>query len=292
VKQKSIKMILIGISSFIIVMFCTILLFNYLKYEKEQFDIYSDYSQGVNVLNLSFIKDFDSQFQMVRNHQKFLKEAPITRGELLLDFASYNIIPSLKYYLKPLEHDELFQSFSNVLEILATVAIDGLESNEEIFSKRGQDDVYFIVEDEKQIYPVKKKMLTKKGFQMLYREYKGDNSLEEHFASLLLKNELVYKNYTRQELIKVLKNDYESFYLLYREVILSTLANDLQGFSKYLEKVENIDELDTEMVELFYRFSKVQRYYSGIKYYQWEYCLDFHYLWDQLKELGYPKLYQ
>jgi len=124
------------------------------------------------------------------HHQKFLKEAPITRGELLLDFASYNIIPSLKYYLKPLEHDELFQSFSNVLEILATVAIGGLESNEEIFSKRGQDDVYFIVEDEKQIYPVKKKMLTKKGFQMLYREYKGDNSLEEHFASLLLNAKL------------------------------------------------------------------------------------------------------
>ncbi len=291
-KQKSIKKILIGISSCILVAFCSALLLNYLNHEKEQMAIYSDYSQGASVLHLSFVKDFDSQFQMIRNHQQFLKEPPITRSELLFDFSSYNIIPSLKYYVKPVDHSELFKSFSKVLEILSTVALDGLESNEEIFSRRGKESVYYIIKEGKYVYPVKKKVLTKKGFQMLYNDYTNGNSLENHFATLLLKNEFVYKNYTRQELMKTLKSHYESFYLLYHEIILDTLAKDLQGFADYLQKVENINELDTEVIELSYRFSKVQRYYSGIQYYQWEYCLDLNYLWAQLKELGYPKLYQ
>lgn len=289
----------------IIALLCSFFLKNYIMNEIEQYRLYNDYTRASRVMTLSFNKNFDIQFNNIRFIQSSNFDEKISKGELIYDFANYNIIPILSYMKEPSENDTLVTSFSSLTDFIAYFNVATIRDREKIF-KVQKNGHYYIYENNKYIYKVEKKVISKETFNNLYNEYLSSinqSSVLDNFINRLFNVTDINRKYSYKVLTNEIKNNYLDFYNENSEIILNVIGKDIENFVDYLNTMIEVDkignnppvlkrEFNTETINLKFTFSKLDRIYNRVsKYYKYSYQLDISDVWKQLKDLGYPKLY-
>lgn len=304
-KNENKKTIVIIIIFFVIL--ASFFVINYINREFEEYKSYADFTMASDVMLLSFNKNFDLQYPLIRRIQSSNFEKKETEGSLIYDFAQYDMIPILNY----LESDEcnqnLITAFTDFTDFLANYNSAIYNRRENMLDKMDGDN-YYKLENDTYTYKVKKKVIKKDFFKKIYKDYLksiGEDSTKSNFINKLYENKDISDFYSYTELKDNIDNNYDKFYIKNKEQIINVIANDLESFCKYLNKEViyvpgdsapslKIDEknIETEVIEIYYKFTKLDRIYSSAsKYYKYSYQLDIQSVWDQVKELGYPKIY-
>lgn len=290
---------------FIIVLLCIFFAKNYISNEINQYKLYNDYTRANQVMTLSFNKNFDIQFTNIRLIQSSNYDKKISRGDLIYDFAYYDMIPILNYLEEPSEDESLINSFSLFTEFLANFNMATIGNRENIF-KKGDNGSYYIYKDNKYIYRVEKQIISKETFNKLYKQYLhtiNQSTTLNNFINKIYKEKEINSKYSYKLLNNKVKNDYTKFYEENKEIIIRVISSDLKEFVNYLNTFIEVDKLgnntpvlkskiDTETLKLEFSFIKLDRIYVPYsKYYLFSYQLDISSVWKQLKELGYPMIY-
>ena len=314
--MKNLKRVKIITFTIIVILLLIIVVFflnKYLQSEMETYQLYDDFSRANIVEHLNLIKDFNSQYSEIRYQQRYKRDEPVTTGQLIYDFAQYEIVPILNYLATPEDNEDLNNAFSYILDFTGIYTVTQTDLAEDIFVKQSNGK-YFVKKGEDYVYTVKKKIITKNQFNKLYYEYAKNSNILNYFINLLMQNEQIKRSFNANELKWQLTSNYNDFYKNYKNIILDVICNDLENFSSYLESLvikpcegmvltgellNTMDcsykiskELDAEEITLNYTLRRVQKLYNQpTKYYKWLYVLDLDSVWNQLSELGYPKLY-
>lgn len=312
-EKKKNKLFMVIIISFFALFITMFFLLNYLKEEREKYTHYNDFNRASIAMVFTFMRDLDSQYSEIRHQQRYIKNNNniLSKGDLIYDFSKYNIIPILNYLNSSEENSKLFDSFSKVLKFTEIYTIIQFDKSEDIFVKNNNS--YFVNKNDEYIYTIKKRVISKQDFNDLYYDFKQNNNIDNIFINLLYNNEFFKNRFSKQNLTNQIKNNYNQFYLEYKDKIIDVISEDLENFSNYLnlfidepsdtiimdpynqkEESYNINlDIKGEEIKLEYKFKKVQKIYNDpTKYSNWLYSLDLKYLWAQLKEYEYPVLYQ
>lgn len=294
----------------IIILFTILLVFfviNYINKELEEYKSYADFTMASDVMLLSFNKNFDLQYPLIRKIQSSTDEKKETEGSLIYDFAQYDMLPIFNYLVSDECNHNLITSFTKFTDFLTNFNSAIYNRRENILDRLDGDN-YYKFENDVYIYKVKKKVIKKEFFEKVYNEYLksiDENNTKSNFINKLYKNKDISDFYSYSELKDNIDNNYDIFYIKNKETVLNVIAEDLESFCKYLnDKVLYISgssmptlkieekNIETEVIEIYYNFTKLDRIYSSAsKYYKYSYQLNIQYVWNQLKELGYPKLY-
>ena len=294
----------------IIILFTILLVFfvlNYINKELEEYKSYADFTMASDVMLLSFNKNFDLQYPLIRKIQSSTDEKKETEGSLIYDFAQYDMLPIFNYLVSDEYNHNLITSFTKFTDFL-TKFNSAIYNRRENILDRLDGDNYYKFENDVYIYKVKKKVIKKEFFEKVYNEYLksiDENNTKSNFINKLYKNKNISDFYSYSDLKDNIDNNYDKFYIKNKEAVLNVIADDLESFCKYLnDKVLYISgssmptlkieekNIETEVIEIYYNFTKLDRIYSSAsKYYKYSYQLNIQYVWNQLKELGYPKLY-
>ena len=287
----------------IVVVLLLFFLYQLLEREKEKYRHYNDFTRASDVMFLSCTKQFDMQFYKIRQIQTSNFDNKLSRGDLIYNFSKYNIIPSLVYIKDNQENEKLNEAFNKLFEFYEYFIIANIGLREKIFTK--QDNGFYYYEDNGYyIYPIEKPIISKKTMNSLYIDYiksKGIKSVKENIANRLCSYKEIRERYSREYVINHLNdNDFSNNNKIY---LYNVLGEDISDFSDYLmtfikidkasnKRPEIIKKIDTETINLKYKFKKLDRIYSNVsKYYTYSYQLDLEYLWKQLDDLEYPILY-
>lgn len=314
--SKGVKAFIIFMAiSFLIIIF-SLFVVRYIKDENTQYELYADYNRASIAMVLNFVKDFNSQYEEIRYQQRYVPDrTPISKETLIFDFASYKFVPILDYLYEPVENEELFSKFSKIIEFTGVYNSINFENSEDIFVRQ-KNNKYYIEKDNKYIYTVKKKVITKDEFNKLYFEYIKYQDIESYFASKLITIPKINSQYNTVTLKEAIATNYKLLYTENKNDIINIIINDLDGFGKHLfsfvelpkdyiststytevnsdkNKTKLNLEIKGEKISINYEFSKVQRLYNEpTKYSLWLYSLNLDNIWHQLESEGYPMLYQ
>lgn len=302
--KKDNRGLMIGLVLIIIIL-CIFFSKKYISSEINQYKIYNDYTRANQVMTLSFNKNLDIQFNNIRLIQSSNYDKKITRGELIFDFANYNIIPILDYMREPSENELLIKSFSSFTDFLSNYNMAEIGNRENIL-KKNEDGYYYTYSDNKYIYCVEKQVISKEAFNKLYNQYLhtiNQSTVSSNFIGKLFEVADINSKYSYNSLSNNIKNDYSKFYEENKDIILKVISDDLNGFVDYLNTLIEVDNVgnippvlkskfDTETLKLEFSFTKLDRIYvPSSKYYKYSYQLDISDVWKQLKEYGYPMIY-
>ncbi len=295
------------IITFIVLITIIILYFiiNYVKKEIDNYKLYSDATMGNTTIMLSYNKSFDIQYSLLVDKLALTKSKKYTKGELIYDFAKYQIIPILNYLYSSEEDQKLFDSFSLISEFLEDFNVATYKNRQEILVPQIDKKNYYY-ENGIYTYEVRKKVIGKKLFNNMYFDYIKSNNVSNYFINKLFKK--LNNNYSIKELENEINKNYANFYNKNKDIIIEIISDDLKNFCEYLNKKylripkdeygnrtglpEIINELDTIEITLEYKFKKLDRIYSSIsKYYRYNYLLDLDYLFSQLRDYDLPILY-
>ena len=258
--------------------------YRFIKSEIDNYALYEDFSRASIIMLLSFNKELDIQYSTIRDVQKMTTDYKVTEGDLIKDFAEYDIIPILSYIKGSADNQYLIESFQEFSEFITN------------FKRYRKDaDTY--------IYEIQKDVISKDAFQKAYQDFMypaGSKNIEEHVVKLLLKNDKVRFEYNYEKLKMQIEKNYSDFYNDFEKEILLSISQDLKEFEAYLKKNYMSKEnetngnalLETETLNLEFKVYRNDREYTGIsKYYLYNYIVDLDDVWSQLSKLGYPKLY-
>ena len=132
-----------------------------------------------------------------------------------------------------------------------------------------------------------------------YEEYddyvRGMNSIVFSYN-----NDIKY-DYNLNTLKNAIEEKYDEFYQEHEDIIVEVIAKNLKDFS--LQTLFNyftlfsgypqtcLKEMEEEVLNLEYKYTRKDRIYSTVKYYRYTYQLDLDYLKKQLEEKKYPLFY-
>lgn len=304
-KKKNKKIIVILILLF--VSFGSFFLRKYVSSELKEYNLYNDYTRANQVMLLSFNKNFYHQYPLIRYIQSSTENEKVTEGSLIYDFAKHDMIPILNYLNSEIVNLELINSFSLFFDFLANYNAATHETREDILVRLSEKD-YYIYNKNVYTYKVEKEVIKKEFFHEIYDKYLKSNNeknVQNNLINKLYRKSEIKESYSYDKLVRNIKNNYNEFYKKNENIILLIIAEDLREFSNYLSDyvlIINDDELPTvkldikdiktEKIEISYNFIELDRIYSSIsKYYTHSYQLDIENVWQQMIDLGYPKLY-
>ena len=303
-KKKENKSWIIGLVLIIIIL-CVFFAKNYISNEINQYKLYNDYTRANQIMTLSFNKNFDIQFSNIRLIQSSNYDKKISKGDLIYDFANYNMIPILDYMKEPSENESLIKSFSLFTDFLANYNMATIGNREDIF-KKNDNGFYYTYKNNKYVYCIEKQVISKGAFNKLYDQYLhtiNQSTVSNNFISKLYNTAEINSKYSYKSLSNKIKNDYSNFYKENKDIILRIISGYLNDFVDYLNTFLEIDKegnvpptlkskIDTETLKLEFSFTKLDRIYVPYsRYYLFSYQLDILSVWKQLKELGYPMIY-
>ena len=294
----------IGLMIVILIMLSFYLL-SYYKKEKDEYISYNDFTRADIVMTLTYNKNF--QFYTTRYVQSLNGDKKLSKGDLIYDFAQYEFIPILNYMDNSTETDDLIEAFSNFLTFLSDYNFLTIGLRENILVRQSNGK-YYTFENDIYRYYVKMNVIGKKGLNAVYNEYlksKDFRNVEENFVKKLYSLEIIKKEYSYNELIKEISENYKEFYSRNENEIIEVISLDLNEFNKYLythyiylgedqgnTTIKLLKEVETEPIELTFNFKVYDRIYSSIdKHYSHTYILDINDVWEQLEKKGYPKIY-
>ncbi len=299
--KKNKNMVIIIILLIISLALLLFLGYRYIKQEDKMIASYDDFIRSSLALSLSYEKSLDFLMSDIRHVESSLPGEKTGKNDLIYDFAKYDFIPSLSLLSSETEDSDLlyeaFTNFSKVMTYFNNIT-HGLREN--MLVRQGK---YYYTED-KGVYKyiIKKKVITKKGFNDCYKDYLatlGYKDMEDNIAQKIQKNSKLINVYN------LLKTKNTNFLQENREIIIKAVAEDLNDFTDFIlsnyiladkeiqtSGPELIKTFDTEEVTLIYNFTYLDRIYdSTSKYYKNSYQLDIDYVWEQIESQGYPKLY-
>ena len=291
--------------SIIIIVIVLLLFFLYqlFQQEKEKYRHYNDFTRASDVMLLSCTKQFDMQFYKIRQIQTSNFDSKVSRGDLIYNFSKYNIIPSLVYVKDNQENENLTKAFNKLFEFYEHFIIANIGLRENIFVKQN-NGFYYYEDNGYYVYPVEKQIISKEIMNKLYIDYiksKGTKSVKENIANRLYSYKEIKGFYSYEYVINHI--DDNDFFNNNKSYLYNVLGDDISDFTDYLmtfikidkennKRPEIVKKIETETINLKYRFKKLDRIYSNVsKYYTHSYQLDLEYLWKQLDDLGYPILY-
>lgn len=278
---------------------------SYYKKEKNEYISYNDFTRADIVMTLTYNKNF--QFYTTRYVQSMNIDKKVSKGDLIYDFAQYKFIPILNYLNSSTENEDLIENFSKFLSFLSDYNFLTIGLRENILVRQSNGKYYTIEEDIYRYY-VKMNVIGKEGLNTAYNEYlknKGYKSVDENFIEKLYRLDVIKKEYSYNELIKEISENYDDFYNRNDDEILKVITLDLKEFNQYLytyyiylgedqgnTTIKLLKEIRTEPIELTFDFKVYDRIYSSIdKHYSHTYILDINDVWEQLEKKGYPKIY-
>ena len=303
------KQILI-LSSFLIVVLMIILsiiIKNYLAYEKEETRYHNDYNRATIIYALSFYKYPESYYDNIRHQQRYTKGDKYTKTSLINDLKTYDIIDILNYLPDGVEISSLESGLDNLVELLLYMNLYFMDGPESGFVK-GDNGYYYIEKDDKYIYKYVKESISKETLTQLFSEYLKDNELNEndYFYELLWNDDLIKSFYDIQG-YKILKEDinnkYEDFYHNIAKIINQIISEIFNDFVQYLYDGITISskrivefnypiEVKTIVLELDYEIFEIQPLYnSNSKYATYLYGVDLDSIKNQLQKRGYPFIF-
>lgn len=301
-KKKNVKYIVF--LSILIVFISLMFLIKYVLKEVKIYNEYDDFVRASDVIMLSYNKDLSVFTSVIRRHEASILDCVTTQGDIIYDFSKYGIIPSLSYLNKVSEDENLIKEFYNFSLFISSYNSIINDSKEDILVK--DNNKTFKKIDDKYIYKTRKNVITKRQFNDLYNEYlkkENKSSVLNNFLYGLLENKYIKNTYKYNELKDIIINDYDKFYLDNEDIIINVITNDLKEFLNYLNNdvinfkdmesnLELKKELDSEVIEIDYKFTKLKRIYnSASKYYRYSYKLDVESLFNEIHLLGYPIFY-
>lgn len=300
IKNNWIKIILV----IMIIIIIKFYLISYYNQEKKEYLLYNDYTRADMVMTLTYNKNF--QFYATRKVQSLNSDIKLTAGDLIYDFAQYEFLPILNYLNSPSENEKLKNSFTTFLTFLSDYYYATIGYSENILVRQSNGK-YYTLKNGVYIYNTKMNVIGKKGLNSVYNEYlisNGHKNIEQNFLENLYSVNTIKKEYTYNEMKDMISNNYNEFYSRNEKEIIEVISSDLKRFNKYLythyifidadnnDAVILLKEINTEPLELTFKFKTYDRIYSSIsKYYTHTYTLDINDVWEQLKEKGYPKIY-
>lgn len=288
----------------IIVIFCFFCT-DFIKDEQEKYRGEHDFVRAIDIMSLSFNKNIYLNYEILKIQSSSTNLKRYSKGDLIYNFAQYEIIPSLNYLEKPNENEKLIDSFNNFLGFISDYNFLTIGLAENILV-RNSNGYYYIEDNNNFIYTVKKNYIPKNVFNKIYYEYLNKENLEEHFVNLLYKVENINKKYTKMELREYIHNNYNNFYILNENDIVEALVLDLDSFSEYLYNnyisIENdiygnikktiIKKIEVDEITFTFKFKKLQRVYRPIsKYNNYSFQLDLKDIYKQLNDKNLPILY-
>lgn len=300
-KNKYLKIFII----IIILMILGYYLYTFIKQENNLYELYNDYTRADTVMTLTYNKNF--QFYTTRNIQMYNFDKKLSEGDLIYDFANYDFIPIFHYLYSSVDNDSLISEFNTFLTFLSDFNYLTIGSRENILVKQ-KNGKYYIYDNGVYKYYVKVNVIGKDTLNNIYKEYLTYNkyrTVEENFISNLLTIDLIKKEYSYQDIINEINNNYDNFYKRNKSEVVNVIIKDLNKFNKYLydnyininningnTTIELLKNIDTEPLELTFNFRKFDKIYSSVdKHYSYIYKLDINDVWEQLAEKGYPKIY-
>lgn len=300
-KNKYLKIFII----IIILMILGYYLYTFIKQENNLYELYNDYTRADTVMTLTYNKNF--QFYTTRNIQMYNFDKKLSEGDLIYDFADYDFIPIFHYLHSSVDNDSLISEFNTFLTFLSDFNYLTIGSRENILVKQ-KNGKYYIYDNGVYKYYVKVNVIGKDTLNNIYKEYLTYNkyrTVEENFISNLLTIDLIKKEYSYQDIINEINNNYDNFYKRNKSEVVNVIIKDLNKFNKYLydnyininningnTTIELLKNIDTEPLELTFNFRKFDKIYSSVdKHYSYIYKLDINDVWEQLAEKGYPKIY-
>lgn len=295
----SVLLVTIVLSTVLVVYFS----YRFIKSEIDNYALYEDFSRASIIMLLSFNKELDIQYSTIRDVQKMTTDYKVTEGDLIKDFAEYDIIPILSYIKGSADNQYLIESFQEFSEFITNFNLSIMPNREMIFLHFDDGEKRYRKDADTYIYEIQKDVISKDAFQKAYQDFMyqaGSKNIEEHVVKLLLKNDKVRFEYNYEKLKKQIEKNYLDFYNDFEKEILLSISQDLKEFAAYLKKNYMSKEnetngntlLETETLNLEFKVYRNDREYTGIsKYYLYNYIVDLDDVWSQLSKLGYPKLY-
>ncbi len=295
----SVLLVTIVLSTALVVYFS----YRFIKSEIDNYALYEDFSRASIIMLLSFNKELDIQYSTIRDVQKMTTDYKVTEGDLIKDFAEYDIIPILSYIKGSADNQYLIESFQEFSEFITNFNLSIMPNREMIFLYFNDGEKRYRKDADTYIYEIQKDVISKDAFQKAYQDFMcqaGSKNIEEHVVKLLLKNDKVRFEYNYEKLKMQIEKNYSDFYNDFEKEILLSISQDLKEFEAYLKKNYMSKEnetngnalLETETLNLEFKVYRNDREYTGIsKYYLYNYIVDLDDVWSQLSKLGYPKLY-
>lgn len=274
--------------------------YQYICQEREMVADYDDFSRASMTESLSYDKRLDTLMSHIRLVQSSLPGEKMQRMDLIYDFAKYDYIPSLNLIKYQNNNDKLYEAFNNFSSILLYFNNINYRLREKMLQRQGKE--YYSKHNEIYTYIVKKKVITKKGFNDCYEDYLTTSGFKNMEYSISKK---MKTNKSFNEIYNQLKFKNEKFLQNNALEITEAVAKDLNDFTKFIlnnyiladpevqtNGPELIKSLDTEEITLIYNFTYLDKIYnSASKYYRNAYQLDINYVWEQIEAQGYPKIY-
>lgn len=304
-KEKKNKIFIMFVVIIIIAIIIFVGLSSKIKSDREREMFLNDFGMGTNVILLDFDKTFSTQYTAIRDNQIYLKMPAETQGSLIYDFSKYDILPLLNYLYAKSENPKLINGFSKVMDFFSYNRSEHINvSNQEIFVKQ-PNGKYFYRDGDKYVYHIKKTVITKKGYNELYKRFLNSVSKthESYFMDKLWDSDLMkgtYKN-NYQNFRNDFMNHYDDMYKDLEEIIVPILGDSLKEFALFITSsyaiieegklpIVNLD-VEEEEIELFYTYKYLQNIYNDISGISKKYKLDLEDVWRQTHALSYPKLY-
>lgn len=253
------------LSSIFLIIIMVALFFNYYNEYKLESDERNDFNRASGIMMLSFNKE--NFYENLRIYESMEKGKKDTIEELIYDFSKHDMIPILGYLKQPFSNENLISSFNVLCNLLSDYSIIAVGDRENIFVRQ-KSGKYYTVENDIYTYYTKKKVITKKGFNDLYRDYL--KTTKSNNINTLEKLSVDYE-----------KNENE---------IIELIASDLEDFCNFVEtnyfSVESYSlkkDIDSEEISINFKMKKHDRIYSNVsKYDNYNYTLDIDYLYEQI----------
>ncbi len=277
---------------------------NFYNKEKAQYELYEEFSMASEIMALSYNKDVDIFYSVLRLAETKNTETKDTIISLLLDLKEYDFIPSLNYLIE-LNDSDSYDGIITLLLFLKRYNSATINKREDIFNKEDTDLGHnYKYTDGVFKFKVTKKVLNKEFYNDNYEKYlkkEGYSNFLDKLSKLLSKK--LNKSYNNIKFS--IKNNYDEFYSENKDIINDIVLSDFNDFSNYLYdtyickeegflaylKVK-IDDKYIDEISINYNYTKGERIYTNvIRYYKYSYNLDVNYLWEQMDELNYPRIY-
>ncbi len=299
--KKNKNMVIIIILLLISLALLLFLGYRYIKQEEKMVSSYDDFTRASLALSLTYEKSLDYLMSYIRLVESSLPGEKTEKNDLIYDFAKYDFIPSLSLLSDEIEDsDILYEAFNDFSKIISYFNNTSYRLRENMLVRQGK--YYYTEKNGVYKYIIKKKVITKKGFNDCYKDYLdtlGYKDMEDSIAQKIQKDSKLINVYN------LLKTKNANFLRENQEIIIRAVSEDLKDFTDFIltnyiladpdvqvSGPELIKPFDTEEITLIYNFTYLDRIYnSASKYYKNAYQLDINYVWEQVQEQGYPKIY-